>query len=83
MIKYEYEDKYLYILARYLNAEWKKNTDKFKFKKANEPLVEVINLADVNKEKAEERLKTYLNKQWFNIQKEGIITNKDHLKENK
>lgn len=83
MIKYKYEDKYLYMLAKYLNAEWENDTDKFKFKKATEPLVEVISLANINKEKAEERLKIYLDKQWFNMQKEGVITNKDHLKESK
>lgn len=83
MIEYRYEDKYLYMLAKYLNPHWQKDTDEFKFKKATIPLVEVIELASNSKKEAAERLKTYLNKQWFNMQKEGLITNKDHLKENK
>ncbi|SFR57705.1 PoNe immunity protein domain-containing protein [Anaeromicropila populeti] len=77
--KYSYNDKYLDLLAQYIYPEWTIQTEKLKFKKATEPLVKVIDLAKTDKESAVLLLKTYLTKQWFNMQKEGLITNKDHL----
>lgn len=81
--KYNYKDKFLDMLANYLNSEWIIRADKLKFRKAIEPLVEVIELAKSDKKKSVERLKIYLERQWFNMQKEGLITNRDHLKEDK
>ena len=81
--KYNYKDKFLDLLANYLNPEWEIRSDELQFKKAVGPLVEVVELAKTDKTKAVERLKTYLEKQWFNMQKEGLITNKDHLKKDK
>lgn len=81
--KYNYKDKFLDMLANYLNSEWTIRTDKLQFRKAIEPLVEVIELAKSDKKKSVERLKIYLEKQWFNMKKEGLITNRDHLKEDK
>lgn len=78
--KYNYKDKFLDILAINLNPEWEIRSDELQFKKAVGPLVEVVELAKTDKTKAVERLKTYLEKQWFNMQKEGRITNKDHLR---
>ena len=81
--KYNYKDKFLDLLANYINPEWKIRSDELQFKKAVGPLVEVVELAKTDKAKAVKRLKTYLDKQWFNMQKEGLITNRDHLKKNK
>lgn len=78
--KYNYKDKYLDMLANYLNSEWTIRTDKLQFRKAIEPLVEVIELAKSDKKESVERLKIYLEKQWFNMQKGGLITNRDYLK---
>ncbi len=81
--KYNYKDKFLDLLANHLNPEWEIRSDKLQFKKAVGPLVDVVELAKTDKTKAVKRLKTYLEKQWFNMQKEGLITNRDHLKKDK
>lgn len=74
-----YKDKYLDLLVRYFDEEHEVTTDKLKVNRAISPLVEVIALAEVDKEQAVLRLKKYLDKQWLNMQKEGLITNRQHL----
>ncbi|MBE6062119.1 MAG: DUF1911 domain-containing protein [Clostridium butyricum] len=81
--EYNYNDLFLEILAHYINPQNNIETDKLQFKKAIGPLVEIVELAEIDKNKSVERLKIYLEKQWFNMQKEGRITNKDHLKKDK
>lgn len=81
--KYNYKDKFLEILSHYINSNYKVETENLVFKKAIGPLVEIIELAETDKSKSVERLKIYLDKQWFNMQKEGLITNRDHLKKGK
>ena len=79
--KYNYKDKYLDLLVMYFDDTFEITTEKLKFNRAILPLVEVIELAKDDKEKSIARLKLYLDKQWLNMQKEGLITNRQHLKE--
>lgn len=79
MRKFKFQDKYTDILANYISPNWKVETDKIQFKKVITPLVAIIETANGDKTTATSYLKKYLDKQWLNMQKEGIITNKDYL----
>ena len=74
-----YKDKYLELLVRYFHKEHEITTEKLKFNKALSPLVEIIELAETDKEKAILRLKIYLDKQWLNLQRGGLLNRSDHL----
>jgi hypothetical protein len=75
-----YQDKYLDYLIRYITSENSNITEKIQFKDMK-PLVEVIELAQTDKESAVTRLKKYVDKQWFKTLKEGVITNRALEKE--
>ena len=82
LIENNYKDKYLYTLASYIDIEFVDTTNKVMFPKETNLLLDIIEVAKDNKELSIIRLKKYLDKNWINMQKEGIITNRDHLSKN-
>lgn len=80
--KSEHRDFYFDLLMQYLDSAWQISTEKILWPKDMKPLVEVIQLSKTNKNSAVQRLKKYLEKEWFKTLKEGLVTNKDLEKGN-
>ena len=74
--KSEDRDFYFDLLMQYLDSSWEISTEKILWPKDIKPLVEVIQLSKTDKTLAVQRLKKYLEKEWFKTLKEGLITNK-------
>lgn len=74
--KSEDRDFYFDLLMQYLDSAWQISTKKILWPKDIKPLVEVIQLSKTDKNSAVQRLKKYLEKEWFKTLKEGLITNK-------
>lgn len=75
--KSEHRDFYFDLLMQYLDSSWEISTEKILWPKDMKPLVEVIQLSKTNKDSAVQRLKKYLEKEWFKTLKEGLVTNRD------
>ncbi|MBQ5876589.1 MAG: DUF1911 domain-containing protein, partial [Treponema sp.] len=75
--KSEDRDFYFDLLIQYLDSSWEISTEKILWPKDMKPLVEVIQLSKTNKDSAVQRLKKYLEKEWFKTLKEGLVTNRD------
>lgn len=70
-------DFYLDSLLQYLDSSWEISTEKINWPKEINPLNEVVQLSKTDKTAAVQRLKKYLDKEWFKTLKEGLVTNKD------
>ena len=75
--KSEHRDFYLDSLMQYLDSSWEISTEKILWEKDMKPLCEVIQLSKADKDSAVQRLKKYLEKEWFKTLKEGLVTNRD------
>ena len=75
--KSEHRDFYFDLLMQYLDSAWQISTEKILWPKDIKPLVEVIQLSKTDKTLAVQRLKKYLEKEWFKTLKEGLVTNRD------
>ena len=73
--KSEDRDFYLDSILQYLDSSWEIYTEKINWPKDIKPLVEVIQFSKTDKNSAVQRLKKYLEKEWFKTLKEGLITN--------
>lgn len=73
--KSEHRDFYLDSLMQYLDSSWEISTEKILWEKDMKPLCEVIQLSKADKDSAVQRLKRFLEKEWFKTLKEGLITN--------
>ena len=80
--KSEDRDFYFDLLMQYLDSTWQISTEKILWPKDIKPLVEVIQLSKTDKNSAVQRLKKYLEKEWFKTLKEGLVTNNDLEKGN-
>lgn len=80
--KSEERDFYFDLLMQYLDSSWEISTEKILWPKDIKPLVEVIQLSKTDKTLAVQRLKKYLEKEWFKTLKEGLVTNKQLEKGN-
>ena len=80
--KSEDRDFYLDSIMQCLDSSWQISTEKILWPKEMKPLCEVIQLSKTDKDSAVQRLKKYLDKEWFKTLKEGLITNKDLKKDN-
>lgn len=69
-------DHFLQILFSYYKKENLVTTDKLLLPRYVKPFMEVIELAQTDKEAAVTRLKKYVDKQWFKTLQEGVITNR-------
>ena len=74
--KSEDRDFYLDSLMQYLDSSWEISTEKVLWPKDMKPLCEVIQLSKTDKTSAVQRLKKYLEKEWFKTLREGLITNR-------
>ena len=79
LVRENYKDFVLDSMANYLMLDFTIRTEELKFKKSSKPVAEVLTLAKTDKDGATRRLKHYLEREWLNMQKEGIIDNKAHL----
>ena len=75
--KSEHRDFYLDSVMQCLDSSWQISTEKILWPKEMKPLCEVIQLSKTDKDSAVQRLKKYLDKEWFKTLKEGLVTNKD------
>ena len=75
--KSEDRDFYLDSIMQCLDSSWQISTEKILWPKEMKPLCEVIQLSKTDKDSAVQRLKKYLDKEWFKTLKEGLVTNKD------
>ena len=75
--KSEDRDFYLDSMMQALDPSWQISTEKILWPKDMKPLCEVIQLSKTDKASAVQRLKKYLDKEWFKTLKEGLITNQD------
>lgn len=78
LLKENYKDFVLDSMANFLFPEFEVRTESLKFNKSSKPVAEVIRLANSDKTKVTLKLKFYLEKQWLNMQKDGIIKNDNH-----
>lgn len=62
------------MFIKLIEPSWEVKTDKTYYVE-DKALVDVIQLAQSDKEAAVQRLKTFVDKQWFKTLKDGIITN--------
>ena len=83
LTKENYKDFVLDSMANYLIPDFEVRTEELKFRKSTKPVAEVIELAQMDKSKAVKRLKHYLEKEWFNMRKDGLMHNKSHLMDEK
>ena len=81
LTKEKYKDFVLDTMANFLKPSFEIRTEKLKFNKALNTVADAIKIAKVDKEMATKKLKHYLDRQWLKLQKEGIIDNQDHLKD--
>jgi len=79
LISEKYKDFVLDSMSNYLISDFEIRTDELKFKKSIKPLADIIRLSCSDKVEAVNRLKYYLDKEWLNKHKDGIICNTDHL----
>lgn len=75
--KSEDRDFYLDSVMQCLDSSWQISTEKILWPKEIKPLCEVIQLSKTDQNAAVQRLKKYLDKEWFKTLKEGLVTNKD------
>ena len=75
--KSEHRDFYLDSVMQCLDSSWQISTEKILWPKEMKPLCEVIQLSKTDKDSAVQRLKKYLDKEWFKTLQEGLVTNKD------
>ena len=73
--KSEHRDFYLDSIMQYLDSSWQISTETILWPKDMKPLCEVIQLSNSDKKAAVQRLKKYIEKEWFKTLKEGLITN--------
>jgi len=71
----DYKDVYLETLYSFIDSSYKITSDKNLWPKDNKPMLEVIELSQTDKTAAVQRLKKYVDKEWFKTLKEGLITN--------
>lgn len=71
----DYKDVYIEELYSFLDHSYKVTTEINLWPKDNKPMLEVIELAENDKSAAVQRLKKYVDKEWFKTLKEGLITN--------
>lgn len=74
--KSEHRDFYLDSVMQCLDPSWQISTEKILWPKEIKPLCEVIQLSKTDKDSAVQRLKKYLDKEWFKTLTEGLITNR-------
>ena len=74
--KSEHRDFYLDSVMQCLDSSWQISTEKILWPKEMKPLCEVIQLSKTDKDSAVQRLKKYLDKEWFKTLTEGLITNR-------
>lgn len=70
-----YQDIYMEHLYHFIDDSFEITAENLFWQKECSPLLEVIQLAQSDKEAAVQRLKKFVDKQWFKTLKEGIITN--------
>ena len=83
LVKEKYEDFVLDSMAHYLAPDFEVRTEMLKFNKHFASVAETIKLAQTSKDAAVKKLKHYLDKQWLKMQKDGLIKNTSHLKDDK
>ena len=71
----DYQDAYMEQLYQFIDNSFEITTEKLFWAKDCKPFIEVIELAKTDKLAAVQRLKKFVDKQWFKTLKEGIITN--------
>ena len=74
--KSEDRDFYLDSVMQCLDSSWQISTEKILWPKEIKPLCEVIQLSKTDQNAAVQRLKKYLDKEWFKTLTEGLITNR-------
>ena len=74
--KSEDRDFYLDSVMQCLDSSWQISTEKILWPKEIKPLCEVIQLSKTAQNAAVQRLKKYLDKEWFKTLTEGLITNR-------
>lgn len=74
--KSEHRDFYLDSVMQCLDSSWQISTEKILWPKEIKPLCEVIQLSKTDQNAAVQRLKKYLDKEWFKTLTEGLITNR-------
>ena len=79
--KSENRDFYLDSMMQALDPSWQISTEKILWPKDMKPLCEVIQLSKTDKASAVQRLKKYLDKEWFRTLTGGLVSNQQ-LKEN-
>jgi len=81
LVERKYKDYVLDSMLNHMLPEFPIRTEEIKFKKSFKPTTEIIRLAESDKNAAVQRLKKYLEKEWLNMRKDGMMHNKSHLKE--
>ena len=69
-----YQDNFMEKLYQLLDNSYTITTDKLFWPKECTPLLDIIQLAENNKESAVENLKEFLDKKWFKTLHDGLIT---------
>ncbi|MDE5579991.1 MAG: DUF1911 domain-containing protein [Treponemataceae bacterium] len=70
-----YQDIYMEHLYHFIDDSFEITAEKLFWQKECKSLFEVIQLAQTDKDAGVQRLKTFVDKQWFKALKDGIITN--------
>lgn len=71
---HNYQDYYMEVLYQFIDDSYTITTEKLFWPKECKPLLDVIQLAKINKESAVKKLKHFLDKQWIKTLHDGLIS---------